>query len=221
MEDWVWGEDARLEIALSEATEFLKVSPEWEIGKIGAADMYPWGVVHGDSGGLALAYSLSEPRIARVVANMDTRQFYVAFDLGLTAETANFPSRAWVNAVLDGEFIDSVQASTFRLLLDHRRSNWAVATEPLTFSMRGLTTPSAHRRFSQALRTCFGSRLNYTTLASCSWATPCSKISLGGQMCSTTWVRKPIGCMGTPTPLEPTFDSIIVVRCRGRSPIAS
>ena len=39
---------------------------------------------------------------------------------------------------LAGEFVDGVQASTFRFLLDQRRAHWAVATQPLGFAAQGL-----------------------------------------------------------------------------------
>ena len=38
---------------------------------------------------------------------------------------------------LDGEFVDGVQASSFRFLLDQRRSHAATATQPLTFNGQG------------------------------------------------------------------------------------
>ena len=41
---------------------------------------------------------------------------------------------------LAGEFVDGVQAATFRFLLDQRRTHWAVARQPLAFGAQGLTT---------------------------------------------------------------------------------
>jgi hypothetical protein len=38
---------------------------------------------------------------------------------------------------LDGELVDGVQASSVRLLLDERRSHWAVVRQPLTFAQYG------------------------------------------------------------------------------------
>ena len=38
---------------------------------------------------------------------------------------------------LDGEFVDGVQAGTYRMMLDQRRSHFAVARQPLTFSAQG------------------------------------------------------------------------------------
>jgi hypothetical protein len=97
---WRWWDDLRRSRAIEGTTELATLSREWDVGAIGALNQYPWAVVSGPAGGLTLAHGLTEPRVARFVANPATRQLYVAFDLALSPETRSFPGRAWVDFTL-------------------------------------------------------------------------------------------------------------------------
>jgi hypothetical protein len=98
--DWTFGDDLRASRPLAGTDELANLVSESEIGAVGAVSRYPFGVLSGAVGGVVIGYGLSQPRVARIVANPATRQFYVAFDIGLSHATARFAGRAWVDFVL-------------------------------------------------------------------------------------------------------------------------
>ncbi len=55
---------------------------------------YPWGALTTGKTGLCLAMPLDSPRVFRIGYNSDFKQFFIAFDFGLTPETKKFPSSA-------------------------------------------------------------------------------------------------------------------------------
>jgi hypothetical protein len=99
--EWIWGDDIRTSRTITGTSEFANFSSEYGgIGANGHLSEYPWASLSGPAGGIALGVPLDSPGAMRLIHNPATNQFYVAFDLGLSPQTAEFPSRAWVDLVL-------------------------------------------------------------------------------------------------------------------------
>ncbi len=98
--NWTWGDDIRAERVIGGAKEFANFGWYSDLGANGHLSKYPWAGLSGPFGGLAVGVPLDSPRALRLVYNPSTRQFYAAFDLGLSPLTAKFPNRAWVDFVL-------------------------------------------------------------------------------------------------------------------------
>lgn len=95
---WRWGDDQR-------HSRTIRGTPEYRLtaasdGLDTGFSSFPWssatGLVRNDgtAAGLSLAFPLDAPRQVRLVAHPDTRQLYVAFDLGLSPGALKNPSRA-------------------------------------------------------------------------------------------------------------------------------
>ncbi len=97
---WTWGDDIRAERKIDGVTELSNFSLPNGLGATGHQSKYPWASLSGPAGGIALAVPLDSPRIFRLVYNPASRQFYAAFDLGISPLTAKFPKRAWADLVI-------------------------------------------------------------------------------------------------------------------------
>jgi len=69
-------------------------------GATGTMAQYPLSCVYGTDWGLALAVDQDRPCQYRLAYNADTQQYFAAFDFGLVADTAAFPSAAPFGLVL-------------------------------------------------------------------------------------------------------------------------
>lgn len=88
---WVWHEDILRSTTPAADGEYAHTSG-WPIS--GLASAYPYCSVTAGDTGLSLSVPMDSPRIFRLVYNSSLNALYVAVNLGLTADTANFPSRA-------------------------------------------------------------------------------------------------------------------------------
>ena len=88
---WVWHEDILRSTTPKGDGEYLNTSG-WPIS--GVASAYPFCSVTSGDVGLSLSVPMDCPRIFRLVYNSSLKALYVAVNLGLTPDTANFPSQA-------------------------------------------------------------------------------------------------------------------------------
>ena len=96
---WQWHDDqgaARTIEAGSKYGHFAEVGA----GANGLASRYPLSCISSEQEALALAVPLDQPRLWRLGYDGDTRELYAALDVGLTAETRKFPSRASFSLVI-------------------------------------------------------------------------------------------------------------------------
>lgn len=96
---WHWGDDMRQQRVIAGAGEFVN-SVNVHCGADGRMSRYPLAALWNDRVGLALALDMEHPAQYRLVYHAGTRQFFIAYDFGLTKETARFPSRADFRFVL-------------------------------------------------------------------------------------------------------------------------
>ncbi len=90
---WEWYDDVRAHRTVeSDAAynNYVRVNA----GPSGHASKYPLACVAGDEDSYALAVPLDQPRIVGLAYDAGSRELYAGFHLGLSAETANFPSQA-------------------------------------------------------------------------------------------------------------------------------
>jgi hypothetical protein len=100
---WSWGDDIRRSRPIGKIDELSNLTSFWGTGDLGATgkfSRYPFGTVYSADRGLAIGMPLDQTRIARLVHNPVTRQLYAAFDLGISADTVKFPSKASAEIVL-------------------------------------------------------------------------------------------------------------------------
>lgn len=92
---WTWGDSLRAGRPIAGAAEFRNTTADgWSDGPF---SRYPWSAVTAPgspAAGLSLAFPLDAPQQVRLVQNPATRQFYVAFDLGLSPDATLNPRRA-------------------------------------------------------------------------------------------------------------------------------
>jgi len=62
--------------------------------------LYPLAAVWNERAGLSLALDMDHPAQYRLVYHAGTRQFFIAYDFGLTKATARFPGSAGFRFVL-------------------------------------------------------------------------------------------------------------------------
>jgi hypothetical protein len=98
---WTWGDDVRGSRTPNFASdiELSNFVTQTGIGATGALSCYPWAGLWNGSHGIALAYPLSSPRIARFAYNPLTRYYFAAFDLGVSASSPT-PNHATAELVL-------------------------------------------------------------------------------------------------------------------------
>ncbi|MEI6502538.1 MAG: hypothetical protein WCP21_16135, partial [Armatimonadota bacterium] len=87
---WQWHDDV-LHTLPATGGEFTN-SAGWPIS--GIASAYPWCSITSPAAGLSLSVPMDCPRIARLTYNADLKALYVAVNLGIVPDTANFPSQA-------------------------------------------------------------------------------------------------------------------------------
>ncbi len=96
---WRWGDDIRHQRVIAGEGEFVN-SVSVPCGADGRMSRYPLAAIWNDRVGLALALDMEHPAQYRLVYHAGTRQFFIAYDFGLTTETARFPSSADFRFVL-------------------------------------------------------------------------------------------------------------------------
>ncbi len=89
--EWVWHNDVLHSLSATDTGEYLNTS-----GRpiSGLSSAYPFSALSAPDAGLSLSVPMDCPRIFRLTWNAGLRALYVAVNLGLTPETANFPSQA-------------------------------------------------------------------------------------------------------------------------------
>jgi hypothetical protein len=97
--DWQWGDDARRSRLIDGSGEFAN-TVSLRCGANGKMSLYPLAAVWSERAGLALALDMDHPAQYRLVYHAGTRQFFIAYDFGLTKDTARFPSSADFRFVL-------------------------------------------------------------------------------------------------------------------------
>ncbi len=90
---WDWYDDARAHRTI-EARRTYSNPVSVRVGPTGLAAKYPLACVSGNERSYTLAVPLDEPRITSLAYDAGSRELYAGFHLGLSAETANFPSQA-------------------------------------------------------------------------------------------------------------------------------
>jgi hypothetical protein len=96
---WQWGEDARRSRVINGTVEFAN-TVSLRCGANGKMSLYPLAAVWNEQAGLALALDMDHPAQYRLVYHAGTRQFFIAYDFGLTKNTAKFASSAGFRFVL-------------------------------------------------------------------------------------------------------------------------
>ena len=91
---WQWGDDIRRSRPIQAGETY---SDTVGVGGAGAnrnAAKFPLAGVSGPRDGIAAAVPITDARLCRLAYDAASRELYVAFDLGLVKDTANFPSSA-------------------------------------------------------------------------------------------------------------------------------
>jgi hypothetical protein len=96
---WQWGDDARRSRLIGGSAEFASTT-SLRCGANGKMSLYPLAAVWNEHAGLALALDMDHPAQYRLVYHAGTRQFFIAYDFGLTKDTVRFPSSAGFRFVL-------------------------------------------------------------------------------------------------------------------------
>jgi hypothetical protein len=96
---WQWGDDARRSRLIGDAGEFANTI-SLRCGANGKMSLYPLAAVWSERAGLALALDMDHPAQHRLVYHAGTRQFFIAYDFGLTKDTAKLPSGAGFRFIL-------------------------------------------------------------------------------------------------------------------------
>lgn len=99
---WTWGDALRASRLVTGAAEFRNTTSDgWSDGPF---SRYPWSALTRSSAqpatGLSLAFPLDAPRQVRLVENPATRQFYIAFDFGLSPAATLTSQRAHFRLLL-------------------------------------------------------------------------------------------------------------------------
>jgi hypothetical protein len=96
---WHWGDDVRRSRRIEGATEYANTI-SLRCGANGRMSLYPLAAVWNDRSGLALGLDMEHPAQYRLVYHAGTKQFLIAYDFGLTRDTAQFPGSAGFRFVL-------------------------------------------------------------------------------------------------------------------------
>ena len=94
---WVWDDDIRNQREIAGTAEFSNQSWWSGLGATGTVSRYPMACVHQAAGGLVLACPPDSPRVLRLNFNPVSGQFYIVFDVAVSADTTAFPNTAWVD----------------------------------------------------------------------------------------------------------------------------
>jgi len=90
---WTWHDDVSSAVKIGPHQEYFNVR-NIGTGANGNMSAYPCGCMDGPDGGLALALDMGMPGQYRIGYSSAVRTFFIAYDFGLVADTANFPSGA-------------------------------------------------------------------------------------------------------------------------------
>jgi hypothetical protein len=90
---WTWADDVRQTREIAGTGEFANTI-NLRCGANGKMSKYPLGAIWNEQAGLGLCVDMEKPSQYRIVYHAGTKQFFLAWDLGLSKETAKFPSRA-------------------------------------------------------------------------------------------------------------------------------
>ena len=96
---WHWGDDVRRNRLIKGTGEFANTI-SLRSGANGKMSLYPLAAVWNERAGLALGLDMDHPAQYRLVYHAGTKQFFIAYDFGLTKDTARFPSSAGFRFVL-------------------------------------------------------------------------------------------------------------------------
>jgi len=90
---WRWDDDIRRGRAVTGTGEFANTVAV-QCGATGTMSLYPLGAVHDDRTGLALAIDMGHPAQYRIACVPAAKQVLLAWDFGLSRDTAKFPGAA-------------------------------------------------------------------------------------------------------------------------------
>jgi hypothetical protein len=96
---WQWGDEARHSRLIGGSGEFAN-PVTLRCGANGKMSLYPLAAIWNERAGLALALDMDHPAQYRLVYHAGTRQFFIAYDFGLTKDTTKFPGSAGFRFVL-------------------------------------------------------------------------------------------------------------------------
>lgn len=96
---WIWGDDIRRQRIIEGRGEFANVTAVG-CGTTGTLSLYPLAAIHDDQTGIALGLDMGQAAQFRLVYHAGTRQFFIAYDFGLVADTREFPGAAKFRFVL-------------------------------------------------------------------------------------------------------------------------
>jgi len=92
-EGWTWHDDIRHHRKIQSPAEYFN-GVNIHTGANGMMSLYPFANINNDNAGLAIALDMDMPAQYRIAYNAGTKQFFIAYDLGLVKDTDNFPSSA-------------------------------------------------------------------------------------------------------------------------------
>lgn len=90
---WQWHDDVRHSRTVEAGREYANLA-NTGTGANGSMSLYPLGCIGNADGGLALALDMGLPAQYRIGYSGPARQFFIAYDLGLSPDTDSFPSAA-------------------------------------------------------------------------------------------------------------------------------
>ena len=96
---WQWGDDVRQSHRIEGNGEFAGTT-SLRCGANGKMSLYPLAAVWNERAGLALGLDMARPAQYRLVYHAGTRQFFIAYDFGLSQDTAKSPGSAAFRFVL-------------------------------------------------------------------------------------------------------------------------
>lgn len=88
---WQWHDDVLHSSVTTGGGEYSNTGG-WPIS--GVASAYPWCSITSEQAGLSLSAPMDCPRVARFTYNATLKCLYIAVNLGIAPDTANFPSQA-------------------------------------------------------------------------------------------------------------------------------
>jgi hypothetical protein len=80
-----WLADPRRSVPVQPGHEYVNAT-QFRAGSSGRVSRYPLGAVAGETQGMALAIAPDRPAFSRIGYNADTKELYITYDIGLTAE---------------------------------------------------------------------------------------------------------------------------------------
>jgi len=96
---WQWGDDVRQSRRIEGSGEYANTTGI-RCGANGKMSLYPLAAIWSKRAGLALGLDMAHPAQYRLVYHAGTRQFCIAYDFGLSQETAKLPGSAAFRFVL-------------------------------------------------------------------------------------------------------------------------